>query len=78
MSSQIEFHLLLATFKNRLTFNLQLHEESHEKGLPEDADVRASEGVLYPLEVFLLFFKTISQHSYNTKKEGIITDLSFV
>jgi hypothetical protein len=34
--------MLPATFNNRLTFNLHLHGESHEKGLPEDADVKAS------------------------------------
>ena len=55
---------MLATFKNRLTFNLNLHGENHEKGLPEDADVNFSEGVLHPLEVFyfrLPFVKSLSR-----------------
>jgi hypothetical protein len=32
-------------------------EKSHDKGLPEDAGVKASEGVLYPLEAFFVIFQ---------------------
>jgi len=34
---------------------LNFRGESHDKGLPKDANVKASEGVLCPLEAFLLF-----------------------
>jgi hypothetical protein len=50
VSSENEIHLLLATFKNQSLLTLNLRGESHEKGLPEDANMRASEGILYPFE----------------------------
>jgi hypothetical protein len=49
VSSRIEIHLLLATFKNQSLLTLNFRGESHDKGFSEDADVRATEGVC-PLE----------------------------
>ena len=36
--------------KKTVTFNL--HGESHDKGLSENADVKASKGIMCPLEAF--------------------------
>jgi len=62
VSSRIEIHLLLATFKNQSLLAFNLRGESHEKGLPEDAMTKASEGVLYLLESYfvLCVYKTIN------------------
>jgi hypothetical protein len=38
--------------KNHLHLTLNFREESYDKGLSEDADVKASEGVLCPFEAF--------------------------
>ena len=46
VSSRIEIHLLLAKIKNQSLWTLNIREESHEKGLPEDADAKASKGFI--------------------------------
>jgi len=48
---------LLATFKNQSLLTLNFLGESHEKGEPEDADMKASWGVLRPLEAFFLLYQ---------------------
>ena len=48
-------HLSARSDHNRtIDKTLNFRGESHDKGLPEDADVKASEGVLYSWEAFFV------------------------
>jgi hypothetical protein len=48
---------------------LNFHGESHEKGLPKDAHVKASGGVLCPLEAFILIYQGSFPTYQNIKME---------
>jgi len=47
----------LAKLKNQSLLTLNLRGESHEKGYAEDADTKASGGVLGPLEAFCVHYQ---------------------
>ncbi len=65
VSSETEIQLLLTTSKNQQLLTLNLRgEKNHEKGLPEDADVTASQG-FYTLWR-LLYFWTLDDKSTTT------------
>jgi hypothetical protein len=49
-------HPISVTFITEYLLNLNHRGECHDKGLPENADVKASEGVLCPFEVLLISF----------------------
>ena len=46
VSSWIEIHLLLTTIKNQSLLTLNISEDNHAKGLPENANVKASRDLL--------------------------------
>ena len=55
LSFRIVIQLLLV--KNHSFITLNFPGENLDKGSPEDADLKASEGVLYPLETFFAIFR---------------------
>ena len=60
---EMEKHNYIRYIKNHSLSTFNFCGESHDKGLPEGVNMKASEGVLFPLKAFSSLFKTISQHS---------------